>query len=598
MNPQLRVALRLHRAGDLAAAERIYLNVLSADADPIASHYLGLIRLAKSQIEEGLDLLRQSVARSPTQAEFHLNLGIALRKHYGPQDAIAYLERATTIAGAPRRAYLHLGEACVSLGQYHNALKALDVALTQPTDRAAAASLMSFALEHLERLQQAEEFAALAHELDPDDYEKRLRVAKLSARNNRFDNALNHFDVLISKSPTTEVMMGRAACLLACGRFDEVIAITKNALANTPEHAEWISLRGQGLYQAGFFHDAADCFESALTKSPSTSSLETHAAIAHLLTGNFTRGWELFERRDTWPQSIVSNQQLHRASPKTLPNGISRWDGAYGSAETVMVRGEQGVGDEIMFGTLLPEVARRCKKMCIQVDDRLVGLFARAFPDATIIEHGAPLESMQINAAVKMGSLGGLFRRSREAFRSFNGAYLRADPERVSDFRDRLGTTSEPICGLSWKTLSPESETSRNIQIEQLCAFINLPGFRYLSLQYGCNHQELSTLTSGLGSRLVTLPDIDLMEDLEGVAALIACCDIVVSVGNSVAHMAGALGKQTLALIPFVPGWRWGIEGDHCLWYETVKIFRQDAPGNWSTPLRSVKSALQRMERS
>jgi hypothetical protein len=105
--------------------------------------------------------------------------------------------------------------------------------------------------------------------------------------------------------------------------------------------------------------------------------------------------------------------------------------------------------------------------------------------------------------------------------------------------------------------------------------------------------EELATLQEDTGIEVLTIPGLDLHDDLDDLAALISCCDLVISVSNATAHLSGALGKPTWLALHQVPYWPWGLEGERSPWYPTLRLFRQGSAGCWREPLEQLRGALE-----
>jgi hypothetical protein len=259
----------------------------------------------------------------------------------------------------------------------------------------------------------------------------------------------------------------------------------------------------------------------------------------------------------------------------------------------VLVWGEQGVGDEVMFGGLLREFRGLCGEMLVQLDRRLVGLFERSLPGVKFFVRGEVVDEGLYDEQIPIGSLARYLRPSRESFEGKGGGYLKAKAGLREHFRERMGVGSgERVIGLSWKSAAPETGAARSLGLEELVSALSAVGqkVRFVNLQYGDVEADIRGVRERLGVEVYSESEVDNREDLEGLAGLIEACDEVVSVGNATAHLAGALGKKTLVLLPYVAGWRWLHEGDRCPWYDSVTLLRQTELGEWKKVLCELAS--------
>ncbi len=154
--------------------------------------------------------------------------------------------------------------------------------------------------------------------------------------------------------------------------------------------------------------------------------------------------------------------------------------------------------------------------------------------------------------------------------------------------------SADRVIGLSWKSAAPATGAARSLGLEELVSALSSAGqkVRFVNLQYGDVESELRGVSERLGIEVYSESEVDNREDLEGLAGLIEACDEVVSVGNATAHLAGALGKKTLVLLPYVAGWRWLHEGDRCPWYDSVTLLRQSRQGEWHDALAKLRIAF------
>jgi ADP-heptose:LPS heptosyltransferase len=167
---------------------------------------------------------------------------------------------------------------------------------------------------------------------------------------------------------------------------------------------------------------------------------------------------------------------------------------------------------------------------------------------------------------------------------------LNYDREKTCRLRDAiLAGEEKKVIGISWKTqsLSPGSG-NRNIKLTDLAQILDHANIRLVCLQYGDVDDELKALQRDLGIEIMQVSEVDNMNDIDGLASLIMACDQVVSTTNVTVHLAGALGANTKALLPFSTRWIWGSSGSDSFWYDTVLPYRQNNAGDWSNVFRSL----------
>jgi ADP-heptose:LPS heptosyltransferase len=220
-------------------------------------------------------------------------------------------------------------------------------------------------------------------------------------------------------------------------------------------------------------------------------------------------------------------------------------------------------------------------------------LFARSFPEAVTISGFVPDPHADFEIATHLpsGSLPGLFRTSIAAFGATTSPYLAADPLKRAELRARY-FDGRKVVGLAWYTANKKTGRNRSIDLSLLAPLFALSGIRWVSLQYGI-HDALEMQAAAANAPILVDRDIDQLTNIDAFAAQIRAMDLVITIDNSTAHLAGALGVPTWALLPFAPNWRWLLERSDNLWYPTIRLFRQTKEGDWQSVVQQVKNALE-----
>ena len=174
-----------------------------------------------------------------------------------------------------------------------------------------------------------------------------------------------------------------------------------------------------------------------------------------------------------------------------------------------------------------------------------------------------------------MGSLPRLFRNSEKDFNKTREGYLKADMDRVEILCKELGVEDKKVIGISWKSFKSLKIQKKSMDLAQFGRVFEGLDIVLLNLQYGDVDEEIRAFTEETGIKVLQCSSVNLKEDLDGLAALIELCDLVVSTSNVTIHMAGALGKDSWLLLPFAANFWWLTERTDSLWYPSVKLYRQ-----------------------
>lgn len=347
---------------------------------------------------------------------------------------------------------------------------------------------------------------------------------------------------------------------------------------------------GHLLRDVGRPAEAEALYREVLERHP----LDTGMAIQHGLTrlsrGDFS-GWNELE----W--SHWSADWLKMDRPWMVP--LPRWDGESLEGRSILLYGEQGIGDEIMFASPVPEVARAARRTVLMCEPRLAPLFARSFPDVVVTPRpagGQPAIDAQLSCDLRLSlsRLPGVLRRSPE---SFTGEpYLRADPAAAAAWRTRLAALGgRMVVGISWRGgANDRTRVQRSLDLALFAPLFAHQQVRFVDLQYGDHAAEITAFNAVAPQPLVHFDDVDPLRDMDGFAALLSALDLVISVDNSTVHLAGALDVPTWMLTPANPNWRWPHEGEHSRWYRSVRLFRQPGPrhADWPAAIESISTAL------
>ena len=361
--------------------------------------------------------------------------------------------------------------------------------------------------------------------------------------------------------------------LRGAGELEAARTELESVLERDPAHSNALFNLANVHHELGDYARSEDLFDRAMAAAPGDQRIRYDYALALLSRGEFARGWELHEAR--W--------DAHQRAERTQYSRPA-WKGEALAGKRLLVWGEQGVGDEIMFAGILPEVIAEASETCIACDPKLVGLFTRSFSGARVVAKGggehAALRAEAFDHQVPIASLALHRRRDAGDFPHHSG-YLRADPERVGHWSRRLAALGRGMkVGISWRGGLPETrERLRSISLEQWLPILEVPGAAFVSLQYTECSEELAALKSSHGVEVVHWQEA--IDDYEETAALVCALDLVVSVTTALVHLAGALDRPARALVPAIPGWRYLREGDRMPWYPSVRLLRQERVGEW-----------------
>lgn len=413
----------------------------------------------------------------------------------------------------------------------------------------------------------------------------------LLSASERHAEALALADATLAADPAhTQALLTHGNALTGLSRLEEAL-LSYQAAAGF-EDVTYEALTKLGLTYAALHQPEAALrsFDQAIARQPNLALAVFRRSIVRLLLRDFSGGWDDYEARLNVSVFVASSMAFYQPVMARVARRMAREDVARAK---ILLLGEQGLGDQVMFASMIPDLAATAAKLTCVCDLRLARLFSASFEGVVFQGLGNPpaLAVPPDAALLAMGSLGRLFRR-REA--DFPGTpYLRASAAVREAWAARLGPRPEGLrIGLSWRGGVPSTGRSqRSLALEQLAPVLDLPGCEFVSLQYGEVAAELEAVNAGR-SVPVRAFDPAATHDFEDLAGLIANLDVVVSVQTAAVHLAGAIGTDCLTLLPHNPEWRYTASGSAMPWYRSVELYRQPEPGAWEPVVRDVAEAL------
>jgi tetratricopeptide (TPR) repeat protein len=411
-------------------------------------------------------------------------------------------------------------------------------------------------------------------------------LGSLLMERDRPDDAMALADTVLQHRPTqARALLLRADVLARRGRFEEALETYRLIPRADGIAAELLTKQALALAALQRHDEALALLDEAIALRPDDRVAPLRRAIVRLGRRDFG-GWADYEARWRMPGFVESSgpPMTHQIAAQ-LMLGPTREQLA---GQRVLLLGEQGIGDQVMFASLVPELKDAAASVTCVCDPRLVSLFTASFPGIGFARpRDARISASEIDKIVAMGSLGGTFRPTEAAFPGV--PYLAPRAEVRARWAKRLGPRSRPLrVGLSWRGGAPTTRRSlRSLGWAELAPILDLPDCEFVSLQYGDVNAELATAPVPI--RVFPASEI---EDFEELAGLVAELDIVVSVQTALVHLCGAIGQTCLTLIPHNPEWRYGASGSTMPWYRSVRLFRQANPGEWGPVVAQAADAL------
>lgn len=522
--------------------------------DPGLLNLLGTAQHRNGDLDAAIATFRKALSKDRESVDLHYNFANALRDADRNGDAARHYREAIRLEPDFADAHYNLALVDAREGRFDAAIegyrKSLNLSPDEPQPDAHLG--MSRALIMQFRYREAEAAAREALALDPDLMQAHSNLAQT---------------------------------LQAQGRLAEAEEAMRHAIALAPENATLYANLGNILQDADRVSEAEQAYRTAVEYDPDFGAGHTNLGILQLLNGQYEEGWREFEWR--WKRDD---------RPPSRPFPQPRWYGEDLAGRAVLAWGDEGVGDEILFASLLRELAGRAGHVVVECDPRLTGLFGRAFPSIEIVPRTDPpnrrLMRPDIDVQTPFTEMARWLRPDLAKAPSPDAGYLEADPALTAACRERYtGLGDGLVVGIAWAS-GNVMRADRNAPLPLWDPILTQPGLRFVSLQYGDRSADLADVRGRIGVDIYVDPHIDQMKSLEEFAAQVSAVDLVVSITNTTVHMAGALGKPVWTMLPYMPDWRYQRTRPDTPWYPHMRLFRQTVSRQWRDVMDTVAGEL------
>jgi tetratricopeptide (TPR) repeat protein len=571
----LATALGHLQAGRLREAEAAYRQAVAAAPDHANARYnLAVTLKALGRPDEAAAQYRHALRIRPDNAKAHNNLGVILEAQGKPDEAAAHYARAVAIQPDHANAHYNLANIMRQRGEFRQAISHYRKALIGKPDDPEAHNNLGISLAADGQADQAIAHYRRALALRPDYAEAISNLGAALEDQGQTPAAIDCYRQALALRPDyADAHYNLGHALQEQDRLAEAGAEYERALALDPLHAKAHNNFGFVSQLSGRVDEALARYARAQDLDPHYADAHWNEALARLALGDVAAGWRKYEWR--WRRK----ETPARALPAPL------WDDGDLAGKTILLHAEQGQGDAIQFIRYAPLVKARGGMVIVECPAALCRLFASAAGIDRLIAAGEALPPVDCHAPLL--SLPALLGATPQTIPA-EIPYVEAELDKVQVWRERLAGLERPKIGLVWRGNPAHSnDRRRSMPAATIAALTRDSTVDWISIQVDATPDELAAFAP---SKLLDAREF--LTDWTDTAALIQALDLVVSVDTSVAHLAGALGKPIWVLLPFAPDWRWMLDRPDSPWYPTMRLFRQNEPGDWAGALARVAAAL------
>lgn len=496
-----------------------------------------------------------ALKQDPNFVEALISKSVALSELGQYDETIACLEKAIEINPRSGEAYNNLGNTLIKLGRLNDALESY-------------------------------EKAVVLSPLKSENYFNRANALKELKRSGE---ALTDYDRAISLQPDyTDAHINRGNVLREMDLLEDALTSYDRATTLRPDHIEAYVNRGNVLKALNRIDEAIASYNKAISLNPDDQSAKFNKSLLILQKGVFLEGFELLRSR--W-----NTQDYVTEAPTTT---VPLWDGSL-SEGRLLLWAEQGVGDEVFYASMLSLLDTGRVSVSLSADARLHSIFARSFPKISLIDRKVTKTSIptSFDAQAPIGNLGHILKVDHQRIVERKYPYLVTDECRTSMIKksNEIGR-GKRICGISWKSGNKSVGKQRSIDLYDWAPLWSLPNVEFVNLQYGEIDSELTTVKQRFDREVKVIHGVDVYNDVDGLLSVIDMCDVVFTIDNFTAHLAGSIGKIGVVLVPLGAGryWYWGDEANS-LWYPSLNLVHQEQLGQWKAAIDKGVKLLRKL---
>ena len=657
-------ALNFMREGEVGQAEFLLNTILKAfpkNSDALTQK--GIILIHKRKFKKGIDLIKSSLLIKLNQPEAFLHMGIAFYQENKFDEAIKCFDDAIKFKSDYSEAFYTKALCYENKILKDEAITNFELAILYDPNYIDPIITLGALYNELHQFDKALNLFKKAEILKPNNKAYLCMIAQINLAMDNLNEAIKYSTDLVKLYPMDTILLeDRAFIYMKDKNFDDALIDLNKAIQLNPKHTSLFYFRSLVLESLGLHFDAEiDCkkalefdsenphilaqlglintslerfdkafsfYEKAINLNPKDAIVITNkarlftrlenydlakieymklldmhdnifamsnASLYFLHHRNYSIGWNAYSARLSLSGSKLLLEFVNEVSKQ-----CSQWEGQL-NCESLLLICEQGVGDHIIYLSMLKELSKKIKKITVMLNPKLIALFERSFENIHFIPSKTDKYEMPPNISsfeyfVLFGDLGKFLRNSIESFQNQPNFYLIADLKKTNRFRSKFKTT-KLVCGLSWASqlgnvgrLHKDNARVKSIFLSDLMPIFNQTKLTYINLQYGDVKNEIMHFKDSFGIEILN-SDNDNYDDIDGLASLIQSCDFVITTSNVTAHLAGALGKKTFVLVNPEQLWYWHDENVSS-WYPSVNIFQKKLSEDWRPAIERMSFSV------
>lgn len=513
----------------------------------------GIIKANQKKYIEAKNLLEKFLQNESDHFDGNFNLAGCYHEMGYLENAITYYKKCTVIDPSNAESFKRLAMCYRFNRKYEKAISNLDISLNIQRTKESILLLGNIYKESGNFVKAQELFEEIIGSY-LDDFEGKLALANLEIDKGNLDIAKNLLQNIFSDPKKTpeinlRIKIDLAKILMAKGEYEKAIDDYFNMVS--------------------------------IISDPSVSY---NLALCYLFLKRYELGWSYHEERiklNTFGK--LRSRYFSFTKPKWETNRPKK---------NLLIWGEQGIGDIILHSQHIDMIKSDFVNLTLAVDEKLISFFAKIYPDIEIIDIEKMHQYTNYDYHLPIGSLGKNFQRLFKISKLINRQKYNFDDERVPEKKNKLR------CGISWQSTNKIFGHKKSIKLDSFNKILDNDEIEFINLQFSYDKNEVENMEKKLTKEIFTNHKIDCFNDIKGVASLINSCDLVITISNSNAHIAGKLGIKTFLLLPYSDGklWYWGTNDDKQIqWYPSITPIRCNDQNDWKQSISTLNEELEKL---
>jgi tetratricopeptide (TPR) repeat protein len=574
--------------GDIVNAEntlKSYDISHSSDFDADFYNLKCIIFFRKKEFNKSLNFIDNAIKINPNCANFYINKANILKELGQFNDSLNYYDIGINLDPNNSRIYFNKALLFIELNNYIEAKTLLEHSISiEPNFYEAYNSLGFIYSFFLEKYNESIFYFSEAIKINPSYLDAHSNLAEALRKVEKYEDAIKHCEsVLTKKIDSSKIYNVLANIYVDLFIYDKAIFYYLKAISLDKNFYEAHYNLSIAYKECGLLVDSLTYLDNAIKIKPNYFLALFSKSVLYFLLGDFINAWNFFEYRFK-----IKNDKY----PKYLLSSKPQWDGVK-LINCLYVWGEQGIGDQIMYGTVLKDLIFCNLKVFISLDKRLINIFSSAFPNYIFLDKNNLPSNLEFDAHISLGSLAGILRPNIKSFPLINHYVKASEPRKFYGFFNKYKFK----CGISWQSNNTHLKKYKNLNLKDFLPILTIPNIQFINLQHQINDDfdDFDYFKKNINFDSLNLEGIDLFNDLDCLVNIIHNCDLIITASNSLAHLAAAMGKKVFVITSFSKGsfWYWREFNGRNVWYSNVRVFSQSKPNDWTTPFTEIKSILE-----